>query len=172
LAALQLAQEKWGGIKLNGTDESKRRCVEIAAKNGIRIANPELQRVSPLISSDPVVKEPDRAEPAKDVFALARELARQHLSDGAIFAISPMDGREYHGKLLGVVESGGRHVAVQALSSSQVIAHYVDKNDLPALERLKGRNAIMTSENYHLRTVEEAALAMSRERNSHRDWSR
>ncbi|MDR3331100.1 MAG: hypothetical protein LBT08_00585 [Synergistaceae bacterium] len=111
-------------------------------------------------------------EPAKDIFALARELARQHLGDGIIFAISPMDGREYHGKFLGVVESGGRYLAVQAVSSSQVIAHYVDKSDLPALEALKGQKVIMTSENYHLRTVEDAALAMSREENRHRGRGR
>jgi hypothetical protein len=173
LAALQLAQEKWGGVKLNGTDEYKRRCVEIAAKNGVRIANPELQGIaSALTGTGLSAKEPDRAEPKRDIFVLARELARQHLSDGVIFAISPMDGREYQGKLLGVVESGGRRVAVQAVSSSQVIAHYVDKSDLPALERLKGRNAIMTSENYHLRTVEDTGIAESRERNRKRGWSR
>jgi predicted DNA-binding protein (UPF0251 family) len=43
LAALQLAQEKWGGVKINGSDEYKRRCAWIAAEHGIRIANFELQ---------------------------------------------------------------------------------------------------------------------------------
>jgi hypothetical protein len=43
LAALQLAQSKWGGVQINGTDEYKRRCVELAVKNGIRIVNPEFQ---------------------------------------------------------------------------------------------------------------------------------
>jgi hypothetical protein len=43
LGALQLAQEKWGGAKITGTDEYRRRCAEIAAKNGIRVVNPELQ---------------------------------------------------------------------------------------------------------------------------------
>jgi hypothetical protein len=43
LAALQLAQSKWGGVQISGTDEYKRKCVEIAVKNGIRIANSELQ---------------------------------------------------------------------------------------------------------------------------------
>jgi hypothetical protein len=45
LAALQLAQEKWGGVKINGTDEYKRKCAEIAAKNGIRVVNPELSGI-------------------------------------------------------------------------------------------------------------------------------
>ena len=43
LAALLIAQQKWGGVQLNGTDEYKRRCLELAVKNGIRVANPELQ---------------------------------------------------------------------------------------------------------------------------------
>ncbi|MDR1621679.1 MAG: hypothetical protein LBS00_04825, partial [Synergistaceae bacterium] len=45
LAALQLAQEKWGGVRINGTDEYKRKCAEIAAKNGIRVSNPELSGI-------------------------------------------------------------------------------------------------------------------------------
>jgi hypothetical protein len=43
LAALQLAQQKWGGVHVNGTGNYKRRCAELAVKNGIRIVNPELQ---------------------------------------------------------------------------------------------------------------------------------
>jgi hypothetical protein len=45
LAALQLGQEKWGGVKLTGSDEYKRRCAELAAEHGIRIVNPELQGI-------------------------------------------------------------------------------------------------------------------------------
>jgi hypothetical protein len=43
LAALQLAQAKWGSVKIDGTDEYKRRCAELAAQHGIRVHNPELQ---------------------------------------------------------------------------------------------------------------------------------
>ncbi|GHS88789.1 hypothetical protein AGMMS49957_10890 [Synergistales bacterium] len=42
LAALQLANQKWGGAIINGTDEYKRKCVEIAAKHRLKISNPEL----------------------------------------------------------------------------------------------------------------------------------
>lgn len=42
-AALQLASQKWGSVRLTGTDEFKRRCVEIAAEGNIKIANSELQ---------------------------------------------------------------------------------------------------------------------------------
>jgi hypothetical protein len=42
---LRLAQEKWGGVKINGSDEYKRKCAQIAAKNGIRVSNPELSDI-------------------------------------------------------------------------------------------------------------------------------
>lgn len=43
LAALQLASQKWGSVELKGTEEYKRRCVELAVQNNIKITNPELQ---------------------------------------------------------------------------------------------------------------------------------
>jgi hypothetical protein len=46
LAALQLAQAKWGSVMINGTDEYKRRCAEIAATYGIRVCNPELRDIA------------------------------------------------------------------------------------------------------------------------------
>jgi hypothetical protein len=46
LAALQLANQKWGSVQINGSDEYKRLCVDIAAKQGIRIVNPELREVT------------------------------------------------------------------------------------------------------------------------------
>jgi hypothetical protein len=42
LAALQLANQKWGSAVINGTEEYKRLCVELAIRHNLRIANPEL----------------------------------------------------------------------------------------------------------------------------------
>ncbi|GHV30691.1 hypothetical protein FACS1894167_11930 [Synergistales bacterium] len=42
LAALQLANQKWGSAIVNGTDEYKRMCVELAIKHNLKISNPEL----------------------------------------------------------------------------------------------------------------------------------
>jgi hypothetical protein len=64
LAALQLAQQKWGGVQVNGTDEYKRRCAEIAARNGIKVVNPELRTIIEVPSekiSEPVRMAPDEA---------------------------------------------------------------------------------------------------------------
>jgi hypothetical protein len=44
LAALQLANQKWGGAVVTGTDEYKRRCVEIAIRHNLKISNPDLAR--------------------------------------------------------------------------------------------------------------------------------
>lgn len=41
--ALELAQQKWGGAAVSGSEEYIARCVNIAARYGVRISNPELQ---------------------------------------------------------------------------------------------------------------------------------
>lgn len=46
LAAMQLGAQKFGGkITVTGNDEYKQLCVQLAIKNGIQIANPELQQI-------------------------------------------------------------------------------------------------------------------------------
>jgi hypothetical protein len=42
LAALQLANQKWGAVWINGTEEYREMCVKVAIKNNLKIANPEL----------------------------------------------------------------------------------------------------------------------------------
>ena len=45
LAALQLANQKWGTAQINGTDEEYRRmCVQVAIQHNLRIANPDLRK--------------------------------------------------------------------------------------------------------------------------------
>lgn len=43
LAALQLATQKWGGLHINGSDDYKALCVQLAAEHGFKILNPELR---------------------------------------------------------------------------------------------------------------------------------
>jgi hypothetical protein len=64
LAALQLAQQKWGAVQINGSEEYKRRCAEIAARNGIKVVNPELRIIIEVLSekiSEQVRMAPDEA---------------------------------------------------------------------------------------------------------------
>jgi hypothetical protein len=42
-AALQLSAQKWGQVHVNGSAEFKAMCVKLAAREGFRIKNPELQ---------------------------------------------------------------------------------------------------------------------------------
>ena len=42
-AALQLSAQKWGQVHVNGSAEFKELCVKLAAREGFRIKNPELQ---------------------------------------------------------------------------------------------------------------------------------
>ncbi|MDR1648814.1 MAG: hypothetical protein LBR71_01010, partial [Synergistaceae bacterium] len=44
LAALQLANQKWGSAVVNGTEEYKRACVELAIAHNLKIHNPDLAR--------------------------------------------------------------------------------------------------------------------------------
>jgi hypothetical protein len=43
LAAMQLATQKWGSFAIEGNEAFRRRCVEVAAKNGVHLVEPELQ---------------------------------------------------------------------------------------------------------------------------------
>ena len=45
LAALQLANQKWGAAQINGTDEKYRQlCVQIAIKHNLKLSNPDLKK--------------------------------------------------------------------------------------------------------------------------------
>ena len=41
--ALKLAQQKWGKVKIHGSDDYIEKCIDLAIRNGIQITNPELQ---------------------------------------------------------------------------------------------------------------------------------
>ncbi|WP_069638512.1 TraI/MobA(P) family conjugative relaxase [Burkholderia sp. PAMC 26561] len=43
LAALQLSAQKWGELRVSGSDDYKARCAALAVEHGFRIVNPELQ---------------------------------------------------------------------------------------------------------------------------------
>jgi hypothetical protein len=174
LAALQLAQEKWGGVRVNGTDEYKRRCAEVAAKNDIQVSNPELQRFMKELTQkrydQPAVSE---SKPTSySVFALAKILAQKELCEDIIIAISAMDGREYYGTLLGIVSSGDRYVAVQAISGNQVVLHDIRGGDVQKLDTFKRQEVVMASEGYRLSVIEDTQTTQARQRNRVRGWCR
>jgi hypothetical protein len=175
LASLQLAQEKWGGVHLNGTDEYKRRCAKLAAQHGIRIDNPELQTLpkTPEIQNAIRPREGESKHSNEQLLVMGKELARSKLRESAIIALNATNGRDCRGTLLGVVGEEGHYMAVQKISKNQVILHRVDEDYLQSAKDLVGRSMIMRSERHHLSAIEDAGIANEREREneSDRDWN-
>jgi hypothetical protein len=165
LAALQLAQSKWGGVQVNGTDDYKRRCAELAVKNGIRIVNPELQSVQQEIQAK------ISRESSMSIYAMARELAQKALREPVMIVTNAREGREYSGLLLGVLEKNGYFYAAQSIGGNHVILHDADPSDLPVLEVLTGQEIELTSDNGRIQGIVDSISRTERlERN--RGWSR
>jgi hypothetical protein len=165
LAALQLAQQKWGGVQVNGTDEYKHRCAELAVKNGIRVVNPELQSIQQEI------REKISRESSMSVHAMARVLSKKLLGEQMIIVTNATDGKEYSGPLLGILEKNGYFYAAQHLGENHIILHDADRNDLPALKVLVGQEVEITSGNGSiLNILDSRSLSKRLERN--RGWSR
>lgn len=78
LAALQLASQKFGTFAVMGGDEYKKLCVKLAAENGFKISNPELQ--------DALVQEKIRASQERQTVARTKEFQdfeKYHAAVGA-----------------------------------------------------------------------------------------
>jgi hypothetical protein len=165
LAALQLAQQKWGGVQVNGTDEYKRRCAELAVKNGIRVINPELQGVQQEIRAK------ISRESSMSIHAMARELAQKILREPVMIVTNAFDGRNYSGVLLGVLEKNGHFYAAQNIGDNHIILHHADPSDLPALKSLIGKKVDITNDNGHIQgIIDSRSRVETRERN--RGWGR
>jgi hypothetical protein len=67
LAALQLASQKWRALQINGSEEYKKRCAELAVAHGIKINNPELQGYINKLYAE-------KRTNTKEVYTLANEL--------------------------------------------------------------------------------------------------
>jgi hypothetical protein len=147
LAALQLAQSKWGGVQVNGTDEYKRRCAELAVKNGIRVVNPELQSIQKEI------REKISRESSMSVHATARVLGKKILGDQMIIVTNACDGKEYSGLLLGILEKNGYFYAAQHLGDNHIILHDASNDDLPELKSLIGQEVEITSDDGRIHDI-------------------
>jgi hypothetical protein len=81
LAALQLSAQKWGTFTVNGDEQFRRLCVELAVEHGFRIANPELQHA---IAVDRARLRVEREHPpVRSVAPSIAEAYRLHLADVA-----------------------------------------------------------------------------------------
>jgi hypothetical protein len=165
LAALQLAQQKWGGVQVNGTDEYKRRCAELAVKNGIRVVNPELQSVQQEI------REKISRESSMSIHAMARELAQKILREPVMIVTNAFNGRNYSGLLLGVLEKNGYFYAAQNIGDNHIILHGADPSDLPAIKSMIGQKVEIKNDDGRIQNIVDSRSRIeTRERN--RGWGR
>jgi hypothetical protein len=149
-------------VQVNGTDEYKHRCAELAVKNGIRIVNPELQSVQQEIREKTV------RESSMSVFAMARVLGQKALGEQMIIVTSATDGKEYGGVLLGILEKDGYFYAAQHLGDNHIILHCASNDYLPELKALIGQEVGITSDNGNI--VDSRLRCERLERK--RGWSR
>lgn len=97
LAALQLANAKWGTTQINGSDEYKALCVSVAVKHGLKIANPDLAEEV----------ERQRKSKQKEFFSYRQvteeEIKKLNLVENPIIYLNPRkDNQSYKGKILHV----------------------------------------------------------------------
>jgi hypothetical protein len=85
LAALQLANQKWGTVWINGTEEYKQMCVKVAKKHNLKIANPELvltvregRKMEHEISQTKQAESANPSVPLMDPAALSTRLFEQY----------------------------------------------------------------------------------------------
>jgi hypothetical protein len=165
LAALQLAQQKWGGVQVNGTDEYKRRCAELAVKNGIRVINPELQGVQQEIRGK------ISRESSMSIHAMARELAQKILREPVMIVTNAFDGRNYSGLLLGILEKNGHFYAAQNIGDNHIILHSTDSGDLLALKSMIGQKVEIKNDNGRIQNIVDSGSRAERLEKSI-GWSR
>ncbi len=100
LAALLLAQEKWGVATLKGPDEYKARCLRLAAEHGIRIKNPEFQELMDEMRMEANIRE-QRREFGRDDYEYENrciELAIDHGLRVVLPGTGIREVREYEGR--------------------------------------------------------------------------
>jgi Relaxase/Mobilisation nuclease domain/Large polyvalent protein-associated domain 7 len=82
LAALQLSAQKWGTFTVNGDEQFRRLCVELAVEHGFKIANPELQHAIAMDRAD-LRREREHRPIHRPVATSIVEAYRLHLADAA-----------------------------------------------------------------------------------------
>ena len=122
LAALQLANEKWGATQINGSDEYKALCVSVAVKYGLKIANPDLS----------AEVERRRKEQREKIFSYRpvtfEEIEKLNLVENPLIYVNPRkDNQDYKGQIVHVDRERG--YCVQLVGQRSLFVHRLDKFD-------------------------------------------
>jgi hypothetical protein len=99
--------------------------------------------------------------------ASIRELAARFGKD-ALIVTNAQDGRIYDGSIIGLVERNGHHYAAQMMYGGHVILHNVEKDDLPKIASIVGKNVEIKCFDGRIWAIGEERGA----REKSRGWSR
>ncbi|MBQ9566410.1 MAG: relaxase/mobilization nuclease domain-containing protein [Synergistaceae bacterium] len=117
-AALQLANQKWGATRIDGSDEYKELCVSVAVKHGLKLANPEL--------AAEVERRRVSLHRGDGVNVTEAEIAELHLVDNPIIYTHPRtDNQQYKGRIVHVDKERG--FCVQLVGKRSLFVHRLDR---------------------------------------------
>jgi hypothetical protein len=95
------------------------------------------------------------------------ELAAK-FGEGALIITNALDRRNYSGHVMGIVENDGYHYAAQLIDENRVILHNIEKDDMPQISSIVGRNV-------EIKCVDGRIGAIAEEQDRYersRGWSR
>jgi hypothetical protein len=103
-------------------------------------------------------------------YAMARELGKKILNEPIFVVTDALEGREYSGLLLGVIENGKRFYAALCFDG-HVTLHGATRDDVPALESLTGKNVDISSADGRIQNLIDSE-SISKRLDKNRGWSR
>ena len=113
VAALQLANQKWGATEITGNAEYKELCISVAVKYGLKLANPDL------------MAEVERRRQALRPIT-AEEISKLRLAENPKIYINPRtDNQQYSGQIVHVDEKRG--ICIQLVGEHSLFVHRLDK---------------------------------------------
>lgn len=117
-AALQLANQKWGATRIDGSDEYKELCVSVAVKHGLKLANPDL--------AAEVERRRAAMSNGEGVNVTEAEIAALHLVDDPRIYTNPRtDNQQYRGRIVHVNKERG--YCVQLVGERSLFVHRLNR---------------------------------------------
>ena len=121
-AALQLANQKWGATRIDGSEEYKELCVSVAVKHGLKLANPDLAAEVERRRSAGKPAERNALRHGGGVDVTEAEIAALHLvADPKIYLHPRTDNQQYRGSIVHVDKERG--FCVQLVGRQSLFVH-------------------------------------------------
>jgi len=159
LAALQLAEQKWGSFEVTGRAQFKALCVELAVEHGFTLSNPELQ--------EQIVRERQRQMEIRSVVrGLATDTRRER--DSSIDAPTlPLPGME-RGQARGFERSARAYAAHYKDVLARQGGRSIDPSRVDAMIAVRMRATGHTQQ--EVETVLRDCAPLTRQKSEQRDW--